>query len=104
MLKRKGTGLIIEMIAWSTCPCPLWIAPLNHEIANDTMKCGSVIETIACKEYKVIHGFGCLRRKQPYLDITFFRMHDCQVLLGRVNLHRWRAIVLLGHIYLLNSV
>src|SRR5713101_6404510 len=53
--------------------------------------------SLASQEHEVVDGFWCLLRKQLYLYITFFSMHDGRVSLRGVDLHSWRTAVLIGH-------
>src|SRR3982751_6016594 len=56
--------LVLEAIAGSPASRTLRIAPLNHEVVNDSMKRRTVIETISRQEHKIIDRFRSILSKK----------------------------------------
>ena len=43
---KIGRELILEGVAGSACPITFGIAPLDHEVGNDPVKCKTIVETL----------------------------------------------------------
>src|ERR1019366_8210391 len=97
MLESQRTGFVAELIAWATRTCSLWIAALSHKAANYAMKCRIIVKALTRQEYKIVHGNGCLGRKQLNSNVALCGMKDRRVLLFWVDLQCGRFSILFCH-------
>ena len=67
------------------------IAALDHEVGDDAMKDGAVVEAFARQEYEIVHGLGRVLGEKLADDLALRGVERGRVLAGRIDRHGRRC-------------
>ncbi len=85
-------GLVLELVAGTAAAAGGGIAALNHEVVDDPMKDGAVIEAFTRQEYEIVDGLGGVLREKLANDFSF-RCFKRGRVLARPDQSPWRAVL-----------
>ena len=76
---------VIKLVTGTTSPVADGASSLSHKPGDNSVKCSTIIESIAGKEYEVVDRYWNIIGKQLENQITLFRFNGSGVLLARVD-------------------
>src|SRR5262249_13914836 len=96
-LMFMGIDFVFELVTRAATPGPGRVASLDHEIGDDAMKDGAVIEFFAREKNEVVDGFGSVPGEKIAHDLSARGLERGRVLLVGIDGHRRRSGIFFSH-------
>ena len=74
---KRGVELILETVSWPSSSRSGWVAALDHEVIDDSVKRNAVIKAVLGEVHKVGDGYWSLIGCELELDISLGSLNCC---------------------------